>query len=282
MALHLQNVGTMKAGNAFTWTSKDALLYALSVGAGASPEDLPFTTENSRGMDQQVLPTFTVVLGTGGGSSLADYGDFDLGQVLHGGQRITLHRDLGVDGSVVSRSGMTAAYDKGRNAIVETTTTFTDAQSGELVAEAVSSLVIRGEGGFGGDPGPAATWAPPERPADAVVSYQTRPDQALLYRLNGDRNPLHSDPAFARQVGFEQPILHGLCTYGFAGRALLAEAAGGDVSSFGSMSARFASPVTPGDVLEVHVWKRRSGADFQVWVGERVVLDHGTFSLRQG
>ena len=138
-------------------------------------------------------------------------------------------------------------------------------------------MVVRDEGGFGGHPRPTAPWALPERPADIRRSYPTRRDQALLYRLSGDRNPLHSDPWFAREAGLERPILHGLCTYGFAGRALLHEVCGGDPDRFGRMSARFTHMVTPGDTLDVDVWRTTDGAVFRAAVGDRVVLDRGTF-----
>jgi acyl dehydratase len=149
-----------------------------------------------------------------------------------------------------------------------------------LLAETVSTIVVRGEGGFGGDPGRTPALAPPDRSPDVVVSYQTAPNQALLYRLSGDRNPLHADPWFARQAGLDRPILHGLCSYGYTGRALLHEVCGGDPEIFGSMDARFSAMVHPGDAIDVRIWKTARGAHFQSWVGDRVVLDRGEFVLR--
>jgi len=142
------------------------------------------------------------------------------------------------------------------------------------------SAFIRGEGGWGGDRGPSgASNVPPERDPDTVVSYDTRTDQALLYRLNGDRNPLHSDPKFAELAGFPKPILHGLCTYGFTGRALLHGVCGGDPSRFKSMEGRFSTPVMPGDRLDVKIWVDGNEAIYQTCVGDTVVLDSGKLTF---
>lgn len=282
MAIHVNNIGKKSEGSPYSWESKDALLYALSVGAGASDpaENLSFTTENSRGIVQQVLPTFAVTLG-GAGGSMEELGDFKLSQILHGGQTITLHRSLPAAGTVIPVSYMSAVHDKGRNAIIDLTTDLLDADTREPVASSVTSMVIRGEGGFGGDTGPGETWAAPDTAPDLVITQRTMRDQALLYRLNGDRNPLHSDPSLAKMVGFEQPILHGLCTMGFAARAVLENVANADPEAFGSLNVRFAAPVVPGDKLETSIWKTENGAIFQVRVGETVVLDRGTFTLRE-
>lgn len=276
MTIHLQNIGKVTEGAPVSWESKDALLYALSVGAGARDQtaNLAFTTENSRGTDQKVLPTFAVLLG-GSGGSMDELGDFKLSQILHGGQTITLHRTLAVSGTVIPRSFMSGAWDKGKNAVVELTTHLLDAGTRELTATSVTSMIIRGEGGFGSEPAPHDGWELPGRPADLVDVQKTSPDQALLYRLNGDRNPLHSDPAMAAMIGFEKPILHGLCTMGFAGRTLLEGAFGSDVDAFGSLSVRFAAPVIPGDELTTSVWMTDTGAFFQTRVGDTVVLDRG-------
>lgn len=281
MTINVENIGKTTEGEPYSWESRDALLYALSVGAGASNpgENLAFTTENSRGIDQQVLPTFAVVLG-GSGGSMEELGDFKLSQILHGGQAITLHRTLEPAGTVIPVSGMTAVHDKGKHAVIELTTELLDARTREPVATSITTMIIRGEGGFGGDPGPKETWAVPDRPADISVSRRTARDQALLYRLNGDRNPLHSDPQLARMVGFEKPILHGLCTMGFAGVAVLEEVADADPDRFGAISVRLASPVVPGDELTTNIWHTETGAVFQVRVGDTVVLDRGTYTHR--
>ncbi|WP_449372630.1 MaoC/PaaZ C-terminal domain-containing protein [Arthrobacter psychrolactophilus] len=281
MAIHLQNIGKRSEGAPFSWESKDALLYALSVGAGTPDPaaNLAFTTENSRGIEQQALPTFAVVLG-GSSGSMKDLGGFKLSQVLHGGQTIALHKSLGSSGTVVPVRFLSAVHDKGKNAILELTTELLDPLTREVVASSITQMVIRGEGGFGGDSRPSENWEAPSSEADFTVNQLTTPDQALLYRLNGDRNPLHSDPALAQMVGFAKPILHGLCTLGFAGRMILETLADSNPDDFGSLSVRFAAPVTPGDELTTSIWKTESGASFQVRVGDTVVLDRGSYVRR--
>jgi acyl dehydratase len=259
----------------------------VGVGAGASDahDELAFTTENSHGLPQQVLPTFAVVLGAHGGDGepvapVQGAPEIPLAQLLHGEQTVTLHGALPPSGTAVLTGRIAAVRDTGRHALVENVAELRDDVTGEVLAETVSSMIVRGEGGFGGQPAPASPWALPERPPDVARSYATRRDQALLYRLSGDRNPLHSDPWFARSAGLERPILHGLCTYGFAGRALLHEVCGSDPDRFGSMSARFTQMVLPGDTLDVDIWRTDGGAVFRASVGDRVVLDRGTFGLR--
>jgi acyl dehydratase len=151
--------------------------------------------------------------------------------------------------------------------------------SGEPVVTTRASTFIRGEGGFGGERGPSDPWERPSRQPDEQVVYETRPEQALIYRLSGDRNPLHADPTFAARGGFSRPILHGLCTYGFTGRALLHALCGSDPARFGSMHGRFSRPVLPGDTLTVSMWVDGGEALFQTTTSDgTVVLDHGRFS----
>jgi acyl dehydratase len=265
------------------WNSKDALIYALGVGAGAADplDELEFTTENTSGSPQRALPTIAVVLGPLGGG-FDKIGTFNPAMLVHGEQGITLHREIPVEGELESVSEITAIYDKGKGAVVVTESKATLVDTGEPLFDSRMSAYIRGEGGFGGDRGPAAADGPPDRDPDQSVTVQTRTDQALLYRLSGDRNPLHSDPAFAAMGGFDKPILHGLCTYGFTGRALLHMVAAGDPAKFTGMDARFSSPVMPGEALTVKVWNDGDGtAIFQTCGGDgRVVIDAGrvTFS----
>lgn len=281
MTLNLELTGQEWDAGEHSWTSKDSILYAVGVGAGAEDpqRELAFTTENSHGVEQQVLPTFTVLLGSSaiGGPAL---GDFHLAQILHAEQAITLHRPLPVEGTTRSTTRVEGFYDKGSGALIILESTVVDAATGAPLARTRTGIFVRGEGGFGGPRGGSEPWAAPDRPADHVVSYRTRPDQALLYRLSGDRNPLHSDPWFAAQAGLDRPILHGLCTYGFTGRALLHAVCGSDPAAFGGMSARFTSPVVPGEELTVHVWDEGGSCLFRTKVGDRVVLDRGVFTRK--
>ncbi len=254
-----------------SWTSKDCLLYAVGVGAGT--EELAFTTENSDGIEQQVLPTFAVIAGAGGGGAMRSIGDFDPAQLVHGEQTFALHGPIPTEGRVRTVTTVTGIYDKGSGALVETESESVDAESGQPRFTTRSSAFIRGEGGFGGERGPSKKTPLPERDPDHRVTYRTREDQALIYRLSGDRNPLHSDPAFAARAGFDRPILHGLCTYGFTGRALLHELCGSDPTRFRSMEGRFTSPVFPGEQLEVAIWSDGGHAVFQTQGQDgRVVL----------
>ncbi len=285
MPINHDAVGAVDGPRERSWDHKDCLLYALGVGAGQTDPtgfELEFTTENSEGITQQVLPTMAVVL-QAGGMNLSALGPFNFAMLLHGEQGITLHRDIPTEGRLATTSTITAIYDKGAAAVVMTESKTVLVDSGEDLFTTRSSAFIRGEGGWGGDRGPSGPKnVAPDRDADVTITYQTRADQALLYRLNGDRNPLHSDPAFAAKGGFPVPILHGLCTYGVTGRALLHGLCDSNPSRFGSMDARFASPVLPGEALTVSMWRTDDGGAFFQTRGNdgRVVLDGGRFSYR--
>ncbi len=273
MPLNPDAVGYTSEPSNVSWTSKDALLYAVSLGAGT--DELQYTTENTKDVDQQVLPTFPVVLG-GGGSAMAKIGTFNPALLVHGSQSVTLHKPLPVAGKVTVVGKITGMYDKGKAAVVATESVATG-EDGEPLYTTGSSAFIRGEGGWGGDRGPSGPQnVPPDRAADHSVTYATSPDQALLYRLNGDRNPLHSDPSFAAIGGFDRPILHGLCTYGFTGRALVHSLCGGESSKFRHVEGRFTSPVIPGETLTINIWNIADGeAVFTTSVGDRLVIDQG-------
>lgn len=266
-----------------SWTSKDCLIYALGVGAGTIDPtgfELEFTTENSQDVAQRVLPTFPVVV-PGGAGAFAHIGDFNPAMLVHGEQSVRLHAPLPVEGTVSSITTITGVYDKGSGAVVTIETLATDSGTGDPLFTTTSSLFIRGEGGFGGDRGPSGAVEFPERESDNSVTYSTRADQALIYRLSGDRNPLHSDPKFAALGGFPKPILHGLCTFGFTGRALLHTLCGSDPDRFVSMSARFSKPVFPGEDLTVAMWLEGPGrALFRTLTASGVVIDSGQFGYR--
>jgi len=276
-------VGVSGEPTARAWTSTDTILYALGVGAGADDPlgELAFTTENSHGVAQQVLPTFAVLAAQARGAPRRRYGDFDPARLVHAEQGFELHRPLPPAAEVTVTSTVTGMYDKGKGALVTSRSVAVDAGGAPLVTASASVFIV-GEGGFGGDRGPSDEWTRPDRPPDHEVTYRTRPDQALLYRLSGDRNPLHSDPTFARRGGFDRPILHGLCTYGFTGRALLHTVCGSDPARFRSMYGRFSRPVLPGQSLVVAVWLDGAGrALFQTTTENgTVVIDRGvtTFS----
>ena len=281
MALDHSAIGVESAPHDRSWTGKDALLYAVGVGAGLDDPlaELAFTTENTSGVPQQVLPTYAVLLAQVPGARRI--GDFDPAMLVHAEQAFELHRPLPAAGTVRATSKVTGIYDKGKGALVVSEATAVDPATGEPLITSRSSAFIRREGGFGGDRGPRDDWTTPGRRPDHEVTYRTRPEQALIYRLSGDRNPLHSDPAFAARAGFARPILHGLCTYGVTGRALLHALAGSDPARFASMSGRFSSPVLPGESLTVTIWAEGTTALFRTTKEDgTVVIDRGRASLR--
>jgi acyl dehydratase len=266
-----------------SWDSKDALLYAVGVGAGLGNPlaELEFTTENCEGIEQKVLPTFGVLIAQA--RTGRRLGDFDRAMLVHAEQYVQLHRPLPVAGTVRTVSTVTGIYDKGSGALVVSENVAVEAATGEPLVTSRSGAFIRGEGGFGGPRGTDPPWERPDREPDYQVVQQTRPEQALIYRLSGDRNPLHVDPRFAARGGFSQPILHGLCTYGVTGRALLHTICGSDPARFGSMSGRFSRPVLPGDSLTVSMWRHNGGETvlFQTTRPDGVVvIGRGRFQVR--
>ena len=284
MGINLDAIGMESEPHESSWDSKDCLLYSLGVGAGATDPtgfELEFTTENTKDIQQKALPTMCVVLGgTGGRGPLAHLGDVNYSKMVHGEQGVILHKPLPTQATITSTSKISNIYDKGKAALVILETTALDTSDGLPVFTNISKLFFRDEGGWGGERGPVDKVEFPNRNADSVVKYETRNDQALLYRLNGDRNPLHSDPSFAALGGFPKPILHGLCTYGFTGRALVHLACEGNPDKFKSMDGRFSSPVIPGETLEVHVWEDGDHFKFRTMAGDRVVLDNGILHTR--
>ena len=291
MAIDPGAIGAVTDPMLFDWTDRDTLLYALGIGAGI--DDLAFTTENSHDVRQQVLPTYAVICCPAFGAA-GKIGKFNWAMLLHGSQGIRLHAPLPPAGKLSVVTEVTDIQDKGegKNAVVMLHGRGSDPDSGKLIAETTTTFVVRGAGGFGGERGekPAAPEIPDREP-DARIDLPTREDQALLYRLSGDRNPLHSDPWFAKEMaGFPTPILHGLCTYGVAGRALVAELGGGVAANITSIAARFSKPVFPGETLSTVIWRTEPGkAVFRTEVagsseGEdaRVVLDDGAVEYVAG
>jgi acyl dehydratase len=203
--------------------------------------------------------------------------------LVHAEQYFELHRPLPVAGTVRTTSTVTGIYDKGSGALVVTENVAVDAATGEPLVTSRSGAFIRGQGGFGGPRSNDPPWSLPDRAPDHQVVRETRPEQALVYRLSGDRNPLHVDPKFAARGGFSQPILHGLCTYGVTGRALLRVLCDGDPARFRSMSGRFTRPVLPGEPLTISIW-HEEGSDSALFQTARtdgeVVIDRGRVQIR--
>lgn len=277
MTIDPNAVGATGEPRQIRWTSKDALLYAVGIGAGR--DALAFSTENTIGTTQQVYPTFAIVAGMDScdfsTSAMSKIGAFDAAMVVHGAQAVTLNGPIPPGGEAMLTEHVAAIYDKGASAVVVVETEATSA-SGDVLWTTASAAFIRGGGGFGGERGPSSgAVATPSREPDHLISLRTSPDQAYVYRLSGDRNPLHSDPVYASRSGFDTPILHGLCTYGFTGRALLRALTDDDVARFRHMEARFSAPVLPGETLDVRVWDSGAEAVFTTSVGERVVIDDG-------
>ena len=255
MALNMSLIGqtTEPLEHAYEW--RDVVLYALGVGATAG--ELEFLYE---GRGPRVLPTFAVVPAFKSLLDVCGKLGADLMKVLHGEQRIVLHRPIPPSGAFSTTCTVQGIYDKGKGALAVVEANTKDS-AGEPVFDNVFSIFVRGEGGFGGDRGPAAEKLdPPEGQAPTFsINHDTSPSQAALYRLSGDLNPLHIDPGFAAKAGFERPILHGLCTYGFAGRAVLEGACGGDPDKLASLSARFTGVVYPGETLTTSGWRQDDG-----------------------
>jgi acyl dehydratase len=269
-----------------SWTEDDCMRYALSVGAcldGYDGPELRYTTENTAGIELAALPSMATVLGgvLTAPSPLDHIGDYDRKMTVHGSVEVTLHRPLPTRASVVSTLTVEGIHDKRSGALVRLAVDAADEHDGSPMFTTVNGIFIRGEGGWGGDGGPA--WSGPAVPArdpDESVTQRTRHDQPLLYRLNGDRNPLHSDPARARAAGFERPILHGLCTLGFAVRAVLHAVGDDEPSRVGGFGCRFVAPVLPGDELETQIWRTDDGAAFRTCVAGREVLGAGYVRMR--
>jgi acyl dehydratase len=279
-------IGAELSEVSFSWTPSDVLLYHLALGAGAEPtstRELRYTYER----DLRVLPTFATVaanLRTFEPPAVSFPGvEIDLAKVLHGKQEVVAHREIPVEGEAVARSRIVDVFDKGTAAVLVQETAVTDS-TGNPLWTSRSSIFARGEGGFGGERGPSDRVEPPPGEPDAIIDTPTLPQQALLYRLCGDLNPLHIDPAFARSAGFDAPILHGLCTYGIVAKAVTDAFLDGDASRVGAFSAKFAGVVFPGETLRTRVW--RSDDHFVVTTtaldrGESPVLSDATLVERR-
>jgi acyl dehydratase len=262
------------------YSPKDCMLYALGVGLGADPLDakqLRFVYEDGLAM----LPTMPVVIGSPGFWAREPDTGITWKSVLHGEIGLSILKPLPVQGTVIGKTSIVEIVDKGpgRGALIYSKRDIVDKASGELLAVVTSTSFCRADGGFGGPAGPAPKPHPiPERPADASCELRTLAQSALIYRLSGDYNPLHADPAVAAAGGFDRPILHGLCSYGVAGHAILRTLCDYDASRLRRLDARFSSPVFPGETIRTEMWNEGPGkAAFRCFVVERnqMVLDNG-------
>ncbi|HEX7927562.1 MAG TPA: MaoC/PaaZ C-terminal domain-containing protein [bacterium] len=260
------------------YTQRDTMLYALGLGVGADPMDaqqLKFVYEEGL----QPLPTYPVVLPHGGGMRSSEMG-INYTMVVHGEQSLTIHKLPPIEGTVISRSRITGVFDKGKDkgALILSEREVTDKATGAKIATLGSTTFARGDGGFGGPSGPTPEPHPiPTTAPDVTCDLPTLPQSALIYRLSGDYNPLHADPKVGTKAGFPRPILHGLCTYGVAGLAVLKTLCAYDPSRLKAFQVRFSSPVFPGETIRTEMWKHGNVVSVRAKVLERniVVLNNG-------
>lgn len=268
----------------FTWSQDDIILYNLGVGAGDPPDDpdeLKYAYEGELVAVPSfgTIPPFAMMMSLG----TVDGIDIELSRVLHGDQTLTVHSPIPTSGTVTQNGRVVDVFDRGRGALIVLEVVSVLEKTGEPLFTNRSGIYLRGEGGFGGEPGPGSANKPPERQPDDVVETHTLPQQALLYRMSsGDRNPLHADPAFAALAGFDRPILHGLCTYGVVLKAVTESVLGGEPERVGSYEARFAGHVFPGETLVTRIWEEEDRFLIETDVEERdtTVLSNAVVSLR--
>ncbi|WP_020109175.1 MaoC/PaaZ C-terminal domain-containing protein [Nocardia sp. 348MFTsu5.1] len=271
-----------------SWTERDVLLYHLGLGAGTNnldPAELAWVYEKNL----RVVPTFAMVAGQGVSAGAIEASgmnlpgiDIDLRKILHGGQSLTLHAPIPVSGTAQISSRVADVWDKGKAAVIVLEQAATDVDRNPLWTSSMQ-IWARGEGGFGGPAGPDVVTATPDREPDKVLVSKTSAQQALVYRLSGDMNPLHADPAFAKMAGFEQPILHGLASYGIVCKAVVDGILDGDPAAVQAYSARFAGSLCPGETIETSVWRGDNELILQAVCVERdqqPILTHATMEIR--
>lgn len=239
----------------YTYTKDDVILYHLGLGAGVpatDPKELEYTYEKNL----KVLPSFGVIptFGAMGGMGNVEGLTFNFAMLLHGEQDLEVHQPIPPEATITNRGKVAEIWDKGKAALVVLQVDSSD-ESGQPLFTNRFSLFLRGEGGFGGEPGPKAGNKKPDREPDGVVEKTLMPQQALIYRLSGDKNPLHADPEFAKLAGFESPIIHGLCSYGVVCKAIVDEVLDGDTTKVARWKARFAGVGYPGETYVISYWK---------------------------
>ncbi len=260
-------------------TRRDTILYALGVGLGRNatdPDDLPFLLEDRL----RALPTFAVTLGSPGSWIRAPQFGVNYAKLVHYEQAAAFHAPLPAEGDTVSRARVLSVSDRGegRGAVVVVEREIRDAATGESYCTLTQTLLLRGDGGFGGAPTPRDASVIPEREPNAEAAFDVDPRAALIYRLSGDWNPLHSDPSAAEAAGFDRPILHGLASYAIAGVAV-SRACGLSPEQVTSLQCRFAGVVFPGDTITFRIWRSERRAMFQGFVRERKVIDQGVVAF---
>lgn len=282
MAIDYDHIMSLTSeGNEFAYGDRETMLYALGVGMGRDPLD---ETELAYTFEKQTLKTVPSMAAVLCRIPLLRDCGYDYTKVLHGEMKLALHRPLPPEGELVADARVVEAYDKGegKGALIYSETTARLKSDGQPLFTATSATFARGDGGFGGctDPSPEPHRVPDREP-DAYCALKTRPDQALLYRLNGDRNPLHADPELAKRVGFPVPILHGLCTYGTACLAILKTICDYDHTRITGLDVRFSSPVYPGETIITEMWRDGDVVSFQCRLEERdvVVIRNGKCML---
>jgi acyl dehydratase len=243
-----------KAGESH-YTKDDVILYHLGIGAGNPPTD-PNELEYTYEKNLKVLPSFAVVANVRGASAGFDFEglEFDRTKLLHGEEEILIHKPLPPESKLRTETRVHDVFDKGKAALAILETTASD-ESGDALYSVRMGLFLRGEGGFGGPEGPKAANVAPDRAPDGVIERATLPQQALIYRLCGDKNPLHADPEFAKLGGFDRPIIHGLLSYGLCCKAIVDEVLDGDVTKVAGYAARFAGVAFPGETYQISYWK---------------------------
>jgi len=275
-------LGADMGSGSFEWTKDDVILYHLGVGAGVpatDPGELEYTYEKNLKVLPSfgVIPVFGALTGLGGTPGL----EFNIAMLLHGEQDLEIHQPIPPEAKVTSNGRVKEIWDKGKAALVVLEVETRDEAGSPLFTNRFS-LFLRGEGGFGGEPGPKAGNEAPDREPDGVIEVPTMPQQALIYRLSGDKNPLHADPEFAKMAGFDKPIIHGLCSFGVACKAIVDTCLDGDVNKVARYQARFAGVGFPGETYETSYWKEGDKILFQTKSVERdaPIISNAAITLR--
>ena len=282
MTINYDEIMNLKSENVeISYSDKDSILYSLGIGLGNDPmnlNELKYVYENS----QSVLPSMATNFQYH--SPLLLKTNINFIMVVHGEQRLSITNALPVSGDFIANAKVIGCYDKGpaRGAIIEVETTVKNKKNNEEICKLVSTTFARGDGGFGGPDSPKKEIFIPDGEPDYVSEVSTKPDQALIFRLSGDYNPLHSDPNFAKAAGFEKPILHGMCTYGIACRSLVDKICENDASKLKRFDCRFSSPVYPGETIITEMWKKDKMIYFNSKVKERdkLVLKNGVSEIK--